>query len=340
MASMGKHSNELTSGQRTLATVIATLALLVSPLFFAVMFATVNHLLASSFGWLAWTVPVATELSFVILYLLEMLLEWLDSAPGWLRVAPYPFAVASLALNVYAAHGNVPGMIGHAVVTVAFFLPLIALKAAVHRLTASDEDRRRATAVADAIAHARDILRAADRWWRLRAPLMLRRQLRTRRLPAAVMEAINQGAASGGAAMWEPAVEAWITRSLVLPEGVSAQLAAARREAIESVPQRAPEASPETAPEVTPETASRAHPKPSAKPAAKVALKLTAAKSRSMSPERVAEHVSAMLEEYGDVSLNRVKADLSVGTEKAQAALGIARRETRNGTVVPMERRA
>jgi hypothetical protein len=59
-----------------------------------------------------------------------------------------------------------------------------------------------------------------------------------------------------------------------------------------------------------------------------------------MSPERVAEHVSAMLEEYGDVSLNRVKDDLHVGTEKAQAALGIARRQMRNGTVVPMERRA
>jgi len=333
MPTMGKHSNELTSGQCWLAIAIAALALLVSPLFFAVMFATVNHLLAPSFGWLAWTVPVATEMSFVILYLLELLLEWLDRAPGWLRAAPYPFAVASLALNVYAAHGSVPGMIGHAVVTVAFFLPLIALKAAVHRFTASDEDRRRATATADAIAHARDILRAADRWWRLRAPLMLRRQLRTRRLPAAVMVAINQGAAR-----WEPAVEAWITRSLVLPEGVSAQLAAARREVIESASQSVPEATPEPVPAAIPQTASQARPKPSVKPAPKVALKLTAAKSRSMSPEQVAEHVSAMFEEYGDVSLNRVKTDLSVGTDKAKAALEIAKREMRNGTVVPMER--
>jgi hypothetical protein len=43
-----------------------------------------------------------------------------------------------------------------------------------------------------------------------------------------------------------------------------------------------------------------------------------------------------MLEEYGDVSLNRIKDDLHVGTEKAQNALEIARR---NRTVVPMEAR-
>ena len=338
MTGMGKHSR-LTNGQCTLAATIATLALLVSPLFFAVMFATVNHLLAPSFGWLAWTVPVATELSFVILYLLELLLEWLDRAPGWLRIAPYPFAAASLALNVYAAHGDVPGMIGHAVVTVAFFLPLIALKAAVHRLTASDEDRRRATAVSDAIAHARDILRAADRWWRLRAPLMLRRQLRTRRLPAAVMDAISEGVMFGGAAKWEPAVESWITRSLALPEGVSAQLAAAREAASRSMPQPELETSPEPAPELVSEPVPQPRPKRVQEHAPKVALKLTAAKSRSMPPEQVAEHVSAMLEEHGDVSLNRVKADLSVGTEKAQRALEIARREMRNRTVVPMEAR-
>jgi hypothetical protein len=43
-----------------------------------------------------------------------------------------------------------------------------------------------------------------------------------------------------------------------------------------------------------------------------------------------------MLDEYGNVSLSRVKSDLSVGTEKAQKALEIARRHR---TVVPMEAR-
>lgn len=230
---MGKHSR-LSKGQRTLAAFIAILAVALTPVFFAVMFTAVTHLLAASFGGWSWTVPVATEISFTLLFLLWVLLEWRDRAPGWLRVAPYPFAAASLWLNVYSARGNLPGMVGHGVVTIAFFIPILALKAAVTRLTVSDEERKRGVATRDAIDHARDILRAADPWWRFRAPVLLRRQLRSRRLPAAVAEAIALGVTFGGSSKWEPAVEAWITRSLALPEGVTAQLAAAREAASRS----------------------------------------------------------------------------------------------------------
>ena len=240
-----------------LAAFIAILAAALTPVFFAVMYVAVTHLLAATFGSWSWTVPVATEISFTLLFLLWVLLEWRDRAPGWLRFAPYPFAVASLWLNVESARGNLPGMVGHGVVTVAFFLPLLALKGAVTRLTVSDEERKRAVATADAIAHARDILRAADPWWRFRAPVLLRRQIRSRRLPAAVMEAIGQGVMFGGAGKWEPAVEAWITRSLVLPEGVSAQLAAARQAVTQVVPQ-APQAAPESPVQAAPEAARRA----------------------------------------------------------------------------------
>ena len=230
MTDVGKHSR-LTSGQRTLAAFIAILAIALTPVFFAVMFVAVTHLLAASFGGWSWTVPVATEISFTLLFLLWVLLEWRDRAPGWLRLAPYPFAVASLWLNVDSARGNLPGMVGHGVVTIAFFIPMLALKAAVSRLTVSDEDRKRSVATADAIDHARDILRAADPWWRFRAPVLLRRQLRSRRLPAPVLKAISDGVAFGGSSKWEPAVEAWITHSLVLPEAVRVQLAAAREAA-------------------------------------------------------------------------------------------------------------
>ncbi len=161
MAGMCKHS-KLTRGQRTLAVFIASLAVALTPVFFTVMYLAVTHLLAGSFGLWSWTVPIATEISFTLLFLLWVLLEWRDRAPGWLRFAPYPFAAASLWLNVYSSRGDIPGMVGHGVVTVAFFVPLLALKAAVSRLTVSDEERKRAVAVDDAIAHARDILRAAD----------------------------------------------------------------------------------------------------------------------------------------------------------------------------------
>jgi hypothetical protein len=255
MDGMAKHSR-LTGGQRLLAAFIAFLAIALTPVFFTVMYMAVTHLLAGSFGTWSWTVPVATEISFTLLFLLWVLLEWRDRAPGWLKFAPYPFAAASLWLNVYSSRGDLPGMVGHGVVTIAFFVPLLAVKAAVSRLTVSDEERKHAVAARDAIAHAKDILRAADRLWRFRAPVLLRRQLRTRRLPAAVSEAISQGVMSGGSSKWEPAVEAWITRCLVLPEGVAAQLAAAREAVSQLTPAATPEPVPQSSVPVTPEPAS------------------------------------------------------------------------------------
>lgn len=129
---MGKHSR-LTGGQRMLAGFIAILAIALTPVFFTVMYLAVTHLLAGSFGTWSWTVPIATEISFTLLFLLWVLLEWRDRAPGWLKFAPYPFAAASLWLNVYSSRGDLPGMVGHGVVTIAFFVPLLALKAAVSR---------------------------------------------------------------------------------------------------------------------------------------------------------------------------------------------------------------
>jgi hypothetical protein len=190
---------------------------------------------------------------------------------------------------------------------------------------------------------ARDLIRATPEKYQPARSSLVCKRIRSGRLREDVRKAVAVSLGSEGAG-WEQAVSDWVTDAVGLPGRMAASLENTRRDmtraALEATPQAMPEPTPEPAPEVAPETAPQARPKPSAKPAAKVALKLTAAKSRSMPPEQVAEHVSAMLEEYGDVSLNRVKDDLHVGTEKAQAALGIARRQMRNGTVVPMERRA
>ena len=134
-----KHARELSDGQHRLALIITVTACALAPVFFAVMFESVVHLLGPSFWW-AWAVPVATEASFVILFMLDVLLEWCGKPMGWLRWAPYPFAAASLWLNVYSAKGDTAAMVGHGVVTVAFFLPLLAAKAAVRKLSVSDED--------------------------------------------------------------------------------------------------------------------------------------------------------------------------------------------------------
>lgn len=334
MDGMGKHSR-LSTGQRSLAAFIALLAIALTPVFFVVMFVAVTHLLAGSFGGWSWTVPVATEISFTLLFLLWVLLEWRDRAPGWLRLAPYPFAAASLWLNVDSARGDLPGMVGHGVVTVAFFIPLLALKAAVTRLTVSDEDRRRATATRDAIDHAKDILRAADPWWRFRAPVLLRRQLRSRRLPAAVTEAISQGAMFGGASKWEPAVEAWITRSLVLPEGVAAQLASAR----EAVSQVNVPATPEPASavpvQVTPEPVSGQAPgrvsgQPEVTPAATPQVRprrKPAARPARISDADLKKEIKAEFDANPSVSVNAAAKNLGRSRDRVRPLLEEVRRE-------------
>lgn len=237
----------MTGKQRALDRIIIAGAVLLAPVFFAVLFLTVTDLVRPSFGWWAWTVPVATEGCFVILYLLDIRLALAGKPMGWLRVTPYPFAAASLFLNVYASRGSVPGMVGHAAVTVAFFLPLIVAEAAVRRMAISEDDAKLAREMADARRYALDLVR--DRkgvFWRLRVPSLLRVQILRSRPPATVTEAISDGARFGGAAKWEERVEEWVIRGLTRGEKVAAGVRAEKRaiERTASVPEVAPETSP------------------------------------------------------------------------------------------------
>ena len=200
---------------RGLRTAIVILAALLAPVFFLDMFVTVVHLMRPSFGRLAWTVPAATEGSFVVLYLLDLLLQWAGKPMGWLRLAPYPFAAASLLLNVYAYLGDVPAMVGHAGVTVAFFLPLLAGEAAVRSLSVSEDDIRQRAEHSAARRYAMDLVRDQKGiCWRWRIPSLLRTRIVRGRFPAHVTAAVKDGAQFGGAGKWEAAVEKMVTDAL------------------------------------------------------------------------------------------------------------------------------
>lgn len=245
---MGKHST-FTTLHKSLLAGFAILGFLLTPLAFLVMFLTVNDLLGPYMDGWAWVVPLGTEVGFMGLFLADVLLEAKGVPAAVLHLMPYLFAALSLWLNVEAARGHTVGMVGHSVLPLVFFGYLLAAKLLAKRLSVSERDRRRKTDISDAIAHAKDILRAADRWWRFRAPVLLRRQIRSGRLPAAVLEAID----AGGASRWEPVLESWITRSLALPEGVAAQLAAAREAASQVTPAATPEVTPAPPAQVTPQ---------------------------------------------------------------------------------------
>lgn len=261
MDGMPKHARTLSGGQSALAGLILTLALAVTPVFFIVMFVTVNDLVGPYFNGWGWTVPVATEITFAMLFLTAVLFEWLRSPSHALWIAPYPFAAISAFLNVWASHGSVPGMGGHLAVTLAFFTPVTFAKMGVRRLMIGEGERARSIAKADARAHARDVLRSAlGFWWRRRTPVLLRRQLRSGRLPALVMAAVETGVATE----WEPAVEAWITSAVVLPERFSATLAAARAEASAAPPATPSESAPQPPPPALAERPREASPAPRA----------------------------------------------------------------------------
>ena len=188
--------------------------------------------------------------------------------------------------------------------------------------------------------HARDLVRAAPPEHRPAFSSLLRKRVRSGRLPEAVRKAVKGSLANEYAPGWEDDVTAWVTTALALPAHLAANLentraaiaAASAGDTPEAVPELASSAAPSESPAL-PETAPGANLKPGPKQTPKPTLKLAPGRGRSMAPEQVADHVEAMLEEYGDVSVNRIKKDLHVSTEKAQQALDIARR--RRLSVVP-----
>jgi hypothetical protein len=343
-----RHARGLTSGQASLAAVIAILAAAVTPVFFIVMFLTVNKTLGPYFDGWAWTVPVATEIVFAMLFLFAVLLEWLRKPSRALWLAPYPFAAMSAFLNVEAFHGTVPGMAGHLAVTLAFFTPVTFAKMGVRRLLVTDAERSRAVALADARAHARDILRSAlGPFWRHRAPVLLRRQLRSGRLPARVLEAVESGAKYGGAVIWEPAVEAWITSAVTLPERFSAVLAAARAEASAPPPAGAPEGGSGGTPEAPSERIAEVPAEAPREPSRRSSQKPPRLVPARASDEDLAAIVAPLLVAGEDVSPTRVvkiirekAAGKSIGHERAGTVLGIALEQAGRVAVLGERRQA
>ncbi len=163
---------------------------------------------------------------------------------------------------------------------------------------------------------ARDLIRATPEQYRPHRSSLVCKRIRSGRLREDVRKAVAAALENEWAPGWEQAVSDWVTDAIGLTGRLAASLENTRRDMTR--------AALEASPEAVPVAVSQAPPKPvvehAPKRAPKVALRLSAARSRSMSPEQLAKHVQAMLEKYGSVSVNRVKDDLHVGTDKAQKA--------------------
>lgn len=314
------------SWDRPLLAIVIVLGCGLAPVFFLDMFRTVTDLLASSVTY-AWTVPAATEGAFLFLYLLGLWLQRKGKPQAWLRWAPYPFAAASLFLNVWAAHGNFPAMVGHASVTIAFFLPVLAAESAIHSMAVTEEDMAMRRELADARRYALDFVRDQKGiWWRLRVPSLLKRQILHSRPPAAVQMAVAEGAEGKGAAAWEKPVEDWVVHGLTRREDVAAKVTRKRAEIARGpLPEAAAAAAPEVSAEAVPEAPVRDTPDRVSR-GARTALQEVGriakrAGARKVPRELLLEAIGEMYSGDTPPSAYRVEKELPVGEKTARELL-------------------
>lgn len=316
MDGMAKAKHARPAGWNALLIALITAAVILSPAFFIVMFRTVTALVRPSFGIWAWTVPVATEGSFLILYGLDILLEWARKPKGWLRWTPYPFAAASLALNVWAYLGSPPGMIGHAVITVAFFIPVIAAESAVRDLAVSGEELALRAAVADARQYAADLCRdRRGRMWRWRVPVLLRTQVLTGRLPDEVTQAITALLAEDRTSGWQAAVRGWVLGADGLALSVQADVSS--RRVTEDITGELPAVSP--APLPAPPAGAAPSPVPAPRPGRVPvpAVRRAQRLGRKATDDDIMDAMREMAAEGREPTRTRVVKELPVGHERA-----------------------
>jgi hypothetical protein len=304
---MAKHAR-LTAGQQWLAAGYVIFGLALTPISFIVMLLTVQKLLAPTLGFWAWSVPVGTEAGFIGLFCADLLLEWKHRPLRVLRLAPYLFAAISLALNVIAARGVVSGILGHAVLPLVFFGYILVAEAVVRRLSVTEDERALEVAMADALAHARDLAR--DRlgvFWRLRCPSLLSRQIRSGRATAAVRDA----AASGVQADLEAEVGRWVAAGLAVTAKAEVTAEMARQE-ITRTPAAAPAAEhlPKALPEVSAAPVPKAITEGTAKPSVSAVQRVRRLGGRKATDEDIRSAIREMYADGGKVTKYRVVKEL------------------------------
>jgi phosphohistidine phosphatase SixA len=124
-----------TGGQVALAVLLVLLGLGITFPAFIQLYRTAVGLLIPFMGWWAWTVPVCGEIAFAFLFLNGVLLQLRRAPGGGVRALFMALlVVGSVVLQVYAAHGVLPSIVGHVVVVVAFFGVMLSGKATIMSL--------------------------------------------------------------------------------------------------------------------------------------------------------------------------------------------------------------
>ena len=297
---------------------------------FTDIYLSVTHLLAAWWGSWAWTVIVLGEGMGLAVYLGWLLLD--------LRARPAPrtrlflaaylsgCAAVSLALMLYAGRAGAPDLLSHGLVSAAFFGFLVFAKVMVRRLATDPEAMVMEQAVADARRYAIDLLR--DRkgmWWRWRpsVPSLLRRQVLSGRLPAAVVTAVRDSLREYGGP-WEQEVRSWVLGAEGL--NLSVQAEQASRKAVSDITREAAPEPPASVPETVPASV---HERPAAAPVRERARARTKPAPRRMSDDQLMPFARDALAADPGLSAAGMRRATGTGPERAKALLARAQAEAR-----------
>lgn len=359
MSDMGSHTR-LTKGQRRALTFAVCVVIAGMGMGFASSFTTLYGA-ATAHHWTAPALlPLSVDSGIVAYVVLDHLAVTLGSRSRWLHLAAWSLAAFTVWANaaVSPADGSAWRVI-HAAMPALWVLGVEALRFMWHRLhqdPASVPDRipagrwlaspvptfflwrrmrllnvtswNRMAALEDARLCIRDRIRAAcEADPELRVPDALKRVVRTGRLPAAIVAAVDLGLEYGGPSRAEDEAGSWTDARLTLRDQVTVALETRRRDIAQAaLPAPTADPSPEVAappPEGTVATPARKAPKRAAKPA-----------PRRMSDDDLMAFVYPLLSTDPGTSIGAVMKATGTGRERARKLLERAQDEERQQRMV------
>jgi Protein of unknown function (DUF2637) len=355
MTGMSPVHARLTYGQRRALLLAVTLVAAGMAIGFLSSFTTL-YAAAAVHGWrYPALLPLAVDSGILAYVILDHLAVILGDRSRWLHLAAWLLAAFTVWANaaVSAAGGDAWRVI-HAAMPALWVLGVEALRFFWRRLHAdpSQPDRIPAgrwaaapwptlllwrrmrllgitawplmLATEDARLHLRDLVAAVrERYPDRSVPLVVRRAVRTGRFPGEVTERIKTSLDYGGATVWEPAMETWLSDRLRLPAGISEAISADR---MSTPPDPAPAAhetqspAPHEAPPVTPP---RARARKPAKPS-----------PRRMSDDDLMTYVRDLFARDPAPSLGAVRRATGTGPERARKLLERGSDEHRQNRMV------
>jgi Protein of unknown function (DUF2637) len=354
MTDMPAHAR-LTSKQRQALALAVTVVIAGMAMGFLSSFTTL-YKAAEQHAWVfPWLLPLSVDSGILAYVVLDHLAVTLGSRSRWLHLAAWALAAFTVWAN--AAVSPSDGMVWrviHAAMPALWVLGVEALRFTWKRLhedpdakpagipagrylaaplatprmrrrmwLANETSYPRAVAMEDARLHARDLIRAAAEGDSAPAvPAALRRAVRSGRLPAAVVSAVDSGMTFGGASQWEPAVATWVTSSLTLSERLSAQLQGARRDiARAALPVPIGSAPPEPVQDALRDASQKTPADTPQKPSGSAVQRVRRKGGRKATDEEIREAIRELFTDGDSVTKYRVMKALPVGEPRAERLL-------------------